>query len=149
MNRNKSKLQNFEIEKIIEEHAKESTEYTRILSSIFRQLAFSEGSLFWFLKTQFAVSIPLISFGLIFLVFFFICDALQYFNGYLKFTREAKRFEKNLLEGKTSERNYQDSVGLHLAITIPFKCKLLFLIIATLMLLMGFIEGAFGYKISW
>lgn len=149
MNRNKSKLQQYEIEKLIDEHAKEATEYTRILSGIFRQLAFSEGSLFWFLKAQLAVSTPLITFGFIFLVFFFIGDALQYFNGYVKFNREVKRFEKNLLQGKTFERNYQDSAGLHLAITIPFKCKLLCLIIATVILMVGFIEGSFGYKVLW
>ena len=138
-------LQKYEIEKLIDEHTSQSTDYTRYLSSIFRQIAFSEGSLFWFLKSQLNVSLISILIGLLLVLMFFICDALQYYNGYSKYNKEAIKFQKNLEDDKYHESDYVDSLNLHLAITLPFKIKLLCLVAATIFLIVGFVAAYQGY----
>ena len=135
-----NKLQLFEIQKLIDDHKKESVEYTLILSSILRQIAFTEGSLFWFLKIQFQVNILSIILGFSALLLFFISDAVQYYNGYTKFKKQADIFENNMANKKVNESDYQDSQGLHLSITLPFKIKLIFLLIATAALVFDFLE---------
>ena len=142
-----NKLQLFEIQKLIDEHKRESVEYTIILSSILRQIAFTEGSLFWFFKIQFQVNIVSIILGFSALLLFFMSDAVQYYNGYTKFKKQAAIFEKNMANKMVNETDYQDPHGLHLSITLPFKIKLIFLLIATTALVIDFVGCLQSLKI--
>jgi hypothetical protein len=143
-----NKLQPFEIQKLIDENKRESTEYTVILSSILRQIAFTEGSLFWFLKIQFQVNIISIIIGFTSLLLFFIFDAAQYYSGYTKFKKQAAIFEENRANKMVNESDYQDSQGLHLSTTLPFKVKLIFLLIATVALVVDFLHCLPNLKFS-
>lgn len=136
-----NKLQLFEIQKLIDDHKRESVDYTVILSSVLRQIAFTEGSLFWFLKMQFQVGIISIILGFSALLFFFICDAVQYYNGYSKYKKQAEIFERNMANNLANEADYQDPKGLNLSITLPFKIKLLFLSLATAALIIDLLES--------
>lgn len=135
-----NKLQLYEIQKLIDDHKRESVDYTVILSSVLRQIAFTEGSLFWFLKIQFQVGVISIIFGFSALLLFFICDAVQYYNGYSKFKKQAEIFERNMANNLANEADYQDSKGLDLSITLPFKIKLIFLSLATSALIIDLLE---------
>ncbi len=136
-----NKLQLFEIQKLIDDHKRESVDYTVILSSVLRQIAFTEGSLFWFLKMQFQVGIISIILGFSALLLFFICDAVQYYNGYSKFKKQAEIFERNMANNLADEADYQDSKGVNLSITLPFKIKLIFLSLATSALIIDLLES--------
>jgi hypothetical protein len=135
------KLQAFEIQKLIDDHNEKAVEYTSLLSTILRQIAFTEGSLFWFMKTQLEVNLMPVLFGFAALLLFFSCDALQYYNGYKKYEKEARKFERYMLKNIVNESSYQDSEGLNQAITLPFKFKMFFLVLASVILVLGFVSG--------
>lgn len=81
-----------EIEDFIQRNYSVAVVYSSQLSTVLRQLAFAEGALFWFCKIQFSLSIIPIAIGWAFLLFFFACDAIQYFLGYQYFRIQADKF---------------------------------------------------------
>ena len=96
------------IEDHIERCYSESVQYTGILSSICRQLAFAEGGLFWFLKDKMHVCDRLIVIGFLVLVLYFIFDAIQYLVGHIIFLRKSKEWEADLKEKKIVDEKHYD-----------------------------------------
>lgn len=71
--------------------------YTDKLSTSCRQLAFSEGAIFWMFQQKYGLSNLIIT-GLFFLALFFIADTFQYRYGMLDYEKSGDELRKILNE---------------------------------------------------
>jgi hypothetical protein len=125
------------IEKILSGYNAEAAEYTKILSSICRQLAFGEGTLFLLLIKK---PLWLVLLGLIALLFYFIFDAIQYLWGYIKYKNISKKLERDYrTEKNDDEYHYELNKEFNLSLDIIFYIKLVFIVLASLFLIIGFL----------
>lgn len=80
-----------EIEQFISSCYSEVADYTKEISVICRQLAFAEGGLFWFARTEFHISNRVLFYAFAFLLSYFILDAFQYLAGMWKYKKIAHK----------------------------------------------------------
>jgi hypothetical protein len=126
----------------------EFEELTRIFSNILRQLAFAEGAIFWIFKLE-AKNASLLSvitfFGLMFLVFFFFADAMQYYLGkkdhecWAQSCEDKKQWCKVLSE-------YDKPQSVNNRNEICFDMKIFFISISSLILIFEFVMIVFFKK---
>lgn len=116
--------------------------YTAEASKIGRQLAFSEGAIFWVLYISIHCinnrpKILLIVFYLI-LIAFFIFDLLQYLIGALKFEKKAEILKNVKKQNSDKELNYSIGDETGRSLNIFYITKFVFLAIATVLLIVMF-----------
>lgn len=129
-----------EIEELITSCYLQSSEYSGNLSSILRQLAFAEGALFWFSKINFKSPDVLLILGFSILIVFFILDAVQYFVGLIQYENLAKTFHHDYKINKIYDPNkYEMNPPEY--IDLFFYLKIIAILIASVILIYGFIHG--------
>lgn len=131
-----------EIEAFIEKKIEESDTYSGQLSTVLRQTAFAEGVLFWFCKTEFSLSMSLISAGWFFLLLYFVFDAAQYFGGYRHARGQVDQYLKDFKNGNRDLNHYLNQAIPHNAISM-FKWKIIMIIISSFILIYCFLIGIF------
>lgn len=85
---------------------KASSDYSTILSSICRQIAFAEGALFWFVFAGFQFPPKYIIVGYLFLILYLLTDLSQYLFGYMVYKRKAIQNCEYLEKKITNEELY-------------------------------------------
>lgn len=129
-----------EIENQISACYKETSEYSGHLSSILRQLAFAEGALFWFSKTNFSTPNILLILGFSILIAFFIFDAIQYLVGLIQYENLAKTFHRDYKKNKIYDPNkYEMDPPKY--IDLFFYIKIIAILFASVILIYSFISG--------
>jgi Ca2+/Na+ antiporter len=132
-----------EIEGQISQCYGESSNYTAILSSICRQIAFAEGALFWFLYSEIKVSLKFVAVGFLVLLIYFLLDLVQYIIGQYIYRKKAKSWETDLKNQILSKNNYEFETDFFYWIDRVLFFKLSFLFLASLILIVGYIIGLF------
>ena len=115
-----------------------SSDYSSILSSICRQIAFAEGALYWFLYSEFNLSTNYIMAGYLFLLFYFFSDMAQYFLGYLVYKIKAKQNQIYLKNELKTEYLYEISEDDLYWVYKAMNLKLLFIVVSSLTLIIIF-----------
>ncbi|HVE44789.1 MAG TPA: hypothetical protein VNC84_06620 [Gammaproteobacteria bacterium] len=105
---------------------------TKIFSAICRKLAFAEGGICWFFKSQANHLPPDIIFILKFLILFFASDALQYFLAATIYWSVGKYYEYCNAHGliKTPKQVVKQA-WMNRASLLLFLVKIVFLVIAS------------------
>lgn len=117
--------------------------YTIESSKIGRQLAFSEGAIFWVLYIS-ITSIDLKPKNLLIafymaLIIFFIFDLLQYLIGSVRFDNLAENLKKIHKQNSNKNLNYQIGDEIGKSTRAFFIIKFTFLLISTLLLMAMFV----------
>lgn len=132
-----------DVESHISQCYAESSNYTAILSSICRQIAFAEGALFWFLYSELKVSLNYLAIGFLILLLYFFLDLIQYLIGHYMYQNKAKNWENDLKNGVLLKKNYEFETDFFYWIDRVLILKLVCLFFASLLLFIGFILGLF------
>lgn len=148
MSKNNQEKVDKDITKKIDKLWAEFETYTRIFSNILRQLAFAEGAIFWIFKLEdknnYFLSV-ITFFGLMFLVFFFFADAMQYYlgkkdhEGWAQACEDKKKWCKDLSE-------YEKPLYANKRNEFCFDMKIFFIGISSLILIFEFVMIVFFKK---
>lgn len=131
-----------EIEKKIDEKYHESVEYTKIISTICRQLAFAEGAVLWFLEDKFHISISVMIGCFCALILYFTFDIIQYLIGHIKYSNKGKELEEKYHgQEDYNINNYKNTNDFNKPIEILLYIKLIFIALASFLLLIGFFQS--------
>lgn len=129
-----SELEDKEIEKNINNCLKASSEYSSILSSICRKIAFAEGALYWLLYKGFNFPSMYILIGYILLLLYFLTDLSQYLLGYKVYKKKAKDNQKYLKKGiKDEELHSVSDDDLHWVYQ-TMHIKIIFILISSVII---------------
>lgn len=125
-----------EIEKIksqINDEWKEYEIYTDKVSSVCRQLAYAEGGVLWIIFN--ANPNKAIFFGFLFLILYFICDAIQYYSGMRSHYKLAKEHQKKYERDREKLKlaDVKKSSSTNRTVKQFFYAKLVFIGIASFM----------------
>lgn len=118
---------------------KEVSDYSARLSSIFRQLAFSEGLLFWFAYEKLSAPILLLIIGFTLLIIYFILDLVQYFFGLRHFENLATTFNRDYKNNILDLKNYE--IKLPSSLDLFFYFKMVIMCLASIILIFSFVLG--------
>lgn len=113
--------------------------YSSEASKIARQLAFTQGAIFWIIYSNMDCNQPKLLLGIFYtvLILFFICDLIQYLHGAYKFEQLAMTL-KNIKEKNKLKLNYEDPDYFVQSIKMFFSIKFIFLSISFLLLIVMF-----------
>ncbi|HVE44490.1 MAG TPA: hypothetical protein VNC84_05080 [Gammaproteobacteria bacterium] len=115
--------------------------YSDKLSSACRQLAFSEGAVFWIFSQTSYLSTP-IAIGLLVLVLFFCVDMLQYYFGMFDYEYSASRIRKEMKrqEDEDDYKEIKEEDDPNKKLEKCFNWKLVFIGISSVLLIFVFFQ---------
>lgn len=128
---NKAKLDNYDKHYVI---------YSDKLSTACRQLAFSEGAVFWIFSEASYLSIW-IALGLLMLVLYFCVDLFQYYYGMRDYGNIADKIRAEMHKHEVENSHNEINVAnANVRLEKCFKWKLKFIFLSSVLLIFVFLE---------
>lgn len=142
---NKTETDKTEIEQFIGNCYSEVADYSKEISTICRQLAFAEGGLFWYAKTEhFNVSNGFIFWCLVCLLCYFFFDAAQYIAGMCEYKKLSDKYHDDFEKHKNYDTEHYKIPSKNCILMLFFILKLLSISLSSGLLIWTYYVGLYS-----